>query len=486
MRTTVESAPKVWFPSVREQPDAAFQLFCFPFAGGGASAYIRWRQLLAPSVELWPVEYPAHETRLRDSPVGSSIELATQIARQIAAVVDRPFALFGHSMGALLAFEVKRVLARDHGLRPGMLFVSGYSAPHLAPHRPPIRHLPEAAFRDELRVYGGTPEEILTDERFMAFLSPLLRHDLGLCETHAHAAGDALRCPIVAFGGYHDLTVPWDRLLSWSELTTGGFCAHFLPGGHFFINACAAEVTRLVHRHLAAGQQVQSPPQADEVHLWMADIDQPPPVMEALRRDLPEAEAARSATYVREPDRARSVVARGVLRNLLQDYVGIPGRSLSVTTSSTGKPACEAAKPIEFNVSHSGGKVLLGFTAAQSVGVDVEHVREDVFSQQLADQIASGTELEQLNAIGPARRGAAFFDLWVRKEAWLKRTGEGFTGSPKMLQVGVSPVLAPAGAKLFDDGRLVSFTLAQGYAAAFATQRPAKLVTLRTWRSHQA
>lgn len=484
-RHPATSTSKAWFPALRRRPGARLQLFCFPFAGGGASAFRSWQDHLPPWVEPWALEYPGHETRFRESPVAVGTELAALIAEQISAAADLPFAFFGHSMGSLLAFETTRQLRRHYGLAPACLFVSGFSAPQLPPIRPPVRNLPEAAFREELRRYGGTPDEILADESWMQLLSPLLRCDLGLCETHVHTEQPGLGVPIVAFGGEEDPTVGWDRLLAWADQTNAGFRAHFFPGHHFFIKASSPRVCKLMAQTLEAktGEDRLTRPAGDEAHLWVIDVDQRSGEVDRLRETLSADERLAADAFTQRADRVRYTVARAVLRDVLWRYHGNASATIDFSYSATGKPACAALRPLEFNVSHSGSMAVIGVAVGQAIGVDVEHIKEDGSVRELETQICSASELRLLLGVDSDHRAAAFFDLWVRKEAYLKRTGEGFTRSPTGIEVGLSPRFdgdARIGHAM--TGTIKSFMLATRYAAAVATERPISMVTVRQWR----
>jgi medium-chain acyl-[acyl-carrier-protein] hydrolase len=274
---------------------------------------------------------------MREAGIGDALDLAGLIADQVALAADLPFAFFGHSMGALLAFETARALRRRQGPRPTRLFVSGFGGPHLKPFRPPLRNLSEPAFRAELRAYGGTPAEVLADDDFMEFLSPLLRRDLGICETYTRPDEPRLETPITAFGGDSDETVPWGRLLAWSDQTNADFQARFLPGEHFFIKAAAPLVCELIAQGLRGDEADGrlAPPGPREVHLWTVPVD------------LDGPDAAPDAK-----DRARLTTTRIALRNLLHRY-------------GDGQP------PLEFAVGAAGAMGLIAFTSGGAVGVDV-------------------------------------------------------------------------------------------------------------------
>jgi surfactin synthase thioesterase subunit len=150
--------------------------------------------------------------------------------------MDRPFALFGHSIGALIAFNLARWLREHAGLSPALLLVSGRYAPHLPSLRPAVHALPDDRFFAELKYYGATPDELLHDEDLRALFLPVLRADFALFETATYISQAPLSCPIVALSGQDDHTVTLERVEAWREHTTNRFTLRELPGGHFFLN----------------------------------------------------------------------------------------------------------------------------------------------------------------------------------------------------------------------------------------------------------
>lgn len=224
-----------WIRYVHRRPSAALQLFCFPFAGGGASIFRKWGSKLPKNVEVCAVQLPGREDRLLESPFQQVQPLVETLAE--AVFIDRkgPYAFFGHSMGALIAFELCRQLRRLDERQPDHLFVSGRRAPHLPDRRPTTYDLPHAEFVQELRRLSGTPNEVLQDPDMMAFIMPTLRADFTLCETYSYVDDMPLTCSISAFGGLKDRDVDYDEVAGWRETTTGSFSLQMIPGGHFFL-----------------------------------------------------------------------------------------------------------------------------------------------------------------------------------------------------------------------------------------------------------
>jgi medium-chain acyl-[acyl-carrier-protein] hydrolase len=230
-----------WFTSQRPNPRARLRLFCFPYAGGGAAIYRLWPQSLPSEVEVSVAQLPGRGTRLREQPFTGLDALVRAAAEAIAPSLDRPFALFGHSMGAMIGFELARRLREQGGPQPERLFVSGRPAPHLPDHDHFTYNLPEAELRRELLRLNGTPREVLEHPELMELMLPLLRADFSVVETYVYRPGEPLGCPITAFGGLRDAEVSPEQLEAWREQTVGEFSLRMLPGGHFFLNDTQAQ-----------------------------------------------------------------------------------------------------------------------------------------------------------------------------------------------------------------------------------------------------
>jgi medium-chain acyl-[acyl-carrier-protein] hydrolase len=214
---------------------AAVRLFCFPYAGGGAYVFRPWARILNASVEICPVQLPGREARMKEPFARDLRALVLEIAGEIQHYLDKPFAFFGHSMGAIMAFELARCLRGRLRIEPLQLFVSGRRAPQLPRREQPIFNLPEHELITELRRLNGTPEEVLRDRGLLEMMLPLVRADLEMVECYQYAPGLPLSCPVAAFGGLEDEEVLRDDLAGWSAHTTSQFSLHMFPGGHFFI-----------------------------------------------------------------------------------------------------------------------------------------------------------------------------------------------------------------------------------------------------------
>ncbi|GAA3463133.1 hypothetical protein GCM10018963_51460 [Saccharothrix longispora] len=237
--------------------DAALRLFAFPHAGGGHQSFAEWPDGLPEDVEVVSYTLPGRGRDLGGRPHAGWRELVDDLADLVVRHDDgTPFAFFGHSFGALVAFEVSRRLA-DEGLRtPGALFLSAHRAPHL-PWGESARHsLPEAEFVDLVRAWGLVPEDLLADDELLRLILPPLRDDLRLDEEHVCATGDAtgrrlaVRC--VVYGGSEDRTVTPGELRAWRQHFTGTthFDTEILPGGHFFTVTGRASLLDSISAHL--------------------------------------------------------------------------------------------------------------------------------------------------------------------------------------------------------------------------------------------
>lgn len=226
-----------WIACREPRSHARLRLFCFPYAGSGASIFRTWQIGLPTDVEVCPIQLPGRGTRLAERPFTRLAPLVWALTEAIFPLLDKPFAFFGHSLGALVSFELARELRRLYGMHPVRLFVSSAHAPQI-PHRGPLIHtLPQGEFLAELRRLNGTPIEVLEHEELMEIMLPLIRADFALYETYVYAHDSPLSCPISAFGGSHDRKVSHGDLEAWRDQTSVSFSSRMFPGDHFFMNA---------------------------------------------------------------------------------------------------------------------------------------------------------------------------------------------------------------------------------------------------------
>ncbi len=249
MTTTARST---WIIRPHPLPQAQMRLFCFPYAGGGANSFLGWAKGLSPFGEVCAIELPGRGRRFRDPPFTEMDPLVNELTQVLRPYLDRPFAFFGHSMGAVISFEVARSLLHHRGIGPVHLFVSACRAPQLPRLGSPLHTLPDPDFLEELRRLQGTPESLLRNRKLMEILLPLLRADFSLYDSYHYRSTPALVCPITAFGGQQDPTVDRKELEAWQEQTQGNYSIHLLPGDHFFLHTQQSCLVRMVCQELIA------------------------------------------------------------------------------------------------------------------------------------------------------------------------------------------------------------------------------------------
>lgn len=187
-------------------------------------------------IELRAAQLPGREMRFSEPPIFDWHEIVVNAADEIAAMNSKSIILFGHSLGAVLAFEVARSLRRDHGIVVGGLVVSGHCAPHLEPRSPAVRHLEGRDLLERLEeLYGGIPSAVLEEPELIQIVSRAANADVTVAETYRHVEESPLDCPLLAFGGKSDPWVSNDELALWDRQTLGPFKATLLPGGHFYL-----------------------------------------------------------------------------------------------------------------------------------------------------------------------------------------------------------------------------------------------------------
>lgn len=237
-----------WVVCNKPSPSATMRLLCFPFAGGGASIYRAWGAALSPQIEVLAVQLPGRETRLREPLYTDVHALTDELLTVLTPYLDMPFAFFGHSMGALIAFELARRLRQQGNGHLVHLFVSARSAPQVLNAEEPIYHLPTTEFIAKLRQLNGTPEIILQNAELQQMILPVLRADLELNETYSYTAQPPLDVPISAFAGQHDPRVTQESVAHWSAQTSKTFALRVFAGDHFFVNTHQAELLQAIQQ----------------------------------------------------------------------------------------------------------------------------------------------------------------------------------------------------------------------------------------------
>lgn len=240
-----------WLTCTKRSEVAGFRVFCLPYAGTGASAFRGWAQLADPHIEVWCVQPPGREARFREKGFENIDALVEAAVRPLLDFVDRPFALYGHSVGALVAFELARNLRDRHGLMPARLFVGACPAPHIPWPHLPLRALPDDQVLDQVSGrYEAIPEAILQDAEFRQFAASVLRADFSLIETYTYTPSRPLECPISAFAGMQDGSVDCAAIEAWRQHTSAQFQLHAVAGNHFFLQSARSSLLSQIHSDL--------------------------------------------------------------------------------------------------------------------------------------------------------------------------------------------------------------------------------------------
>jgi len=224
-------------------------LYCLPYAGSSASVYARWKRRLSSWIEVIPVELPGRGRRMAEPLAVTLPALLERIENDVRPEPGQPFAVFGHSLGAIIAFELA-VRLEAQGRRPSLVFASGTGSPGARDRERFAALKTDAELRAELLRLDGTPEHVLADPELMELTLPVLRADFQIAASYAATPGRTLGAPLVAIGGSSDPTTSADAIAAWRDQTRGDFALHMLPGGHFFIHAEESALFALLEQHL--------------------------------------------------------------------------------------------------------------------------------------------------------------------------------------------------------------------------------------------
>ncbi|GHO70179.1 hypothetical protein KSC_090710 [Ktedonobacter sp. SOSP1-52] len=241
-----------WFPYYRPRPQARLRLFCFHYAGGSASVFRLWSEMIPAQIDLCALQLPGRENRLTETLITHCPQLVEMLVPVILPYLDIPYAFFGHSMGAIVSFELARTLNRSRYTPPAHLFVSGRRGPRVERREPFTYDLPDSTFIEKLRQLEGTPEEVLQNKELLELLLPTIRADFTLSETYAYQDQALLTCPISAYGGLQDKEVTREDMAAWHLETRGQFIQRVFPGNHFFLHSAREQLLEVITRELLA------------------------------------------------------------------------------------------------------------------------------------------------------------------------------------------------------------------------------------------
>ena len=250
MPATMQLSSNKWLRFFNQPPNPRLRIFCLPYAGGGSMQYRPWARALPEDLQLAALVFPGREERMREPCINRMAPLVAALVDALGPFLDRPFVLYGHSMGGLISYELAHALRRSLGVEPARLIVSGRGAPDTLPNSD-LHQLPDKEFVNALNLrYGGIPQVLLNEPELLAMFVPVMRADLTLIETHQYVPRELLSCPITAVGGTRDRAVSEAAIQGWQRHTRGPFTAHFIEGEHFFIQSNQAPWLALLNAEL--------------------------------------------------------------------------------------------------------------------------------------------------------------------------------------------------------------------------------------------
>ncbi len=241
---------RAWLKGIQPDSKVTMRLFCFSYAGGGASTYLRWRPHITNSIDICALQPPGREDRISEQPISDLSTLISHIADVITPHTKIPYAFFGHCNGALVSFELAREMRRRNIMPPQHMFVSSFRSPGRRNTNRVLHDLPQSTFLDHLRAYGGMPEEILNNDQLMDSLMPTIRADFSLHENYAYREEKSLDCPFTILGGLQDSIVNRKELSGWRDKTRNSAKISMFPGGHFFIDTHREYLLKMINDEL--------------------------------------------------------------------------------------------------------------------------------------------------------------------------------------------------------------------------------------------
>ncbi len=239
-----------WVKRPKPNPNAQLRLFCFPYAGGSASLFRAWADLLPPEVEVCAIQLPGREDRFREAPFTHLAPLVQILAQNLQPALNLPFAFFGHSMGALISFELARQLRQQKQPLPLHLFLSGRRAPDRSDRNPNLHTLPQSEFLAELKHLNGTPAPVLENAELLQLLLPRLRADFSVCGTYHYREEAPLDCAMSVFYGAQDPFEICDLMEGWRRQTRAAFSLQTFPGDHFFLQTSQGPLLKAIAHQL--------------------------------------------------------------------------------------------------------------------------------------------------------------------------------------------------------------------------------------------
>lgn len=237
-----------WYVEYKKIPAARIRLFCFHHSGGGASAYYPWVAQLSPHIEMIAIQLPGRETRFAETPNNNLKDIVAELSENFTLYKDKPFFVFGHSLGALISFEFVKSIQQLYSVFPRHLIISGTKAPHLPFRMKHLNRLDDKTLKEELKVYNGIDEYILNNNEFLDLFLPIIRSDFSIYENYNFLASKPFPYDILALSGIEDQTVTLEEILAWGQYTKGKFEHISFPGKHFFIKDHQKKILEIINK----------------------------------------------------------------------------------------------------------------------------------------------------------------------------------------------------------------------------------------------
>jgi medium-chain acyl-[acyl-carrier-protein] hydrolase len=234
-----------WFVAPTPDEQSRLRLFCFPYVGASHTVFRTWSRILPDEVTVYGVALPGRGRRILEAPISNLRDLVDELEEAIQPYLDRPYAFYGHSFGALVGFELARHLRRQ-STSPALLSVSGAHPPQLFRGDTANHTLSDQELVAVVRRLGGTPEAVLENAELVAALLPAIRADYEALETYVYTPGEPFDFPILGLGGTEDPQVALGDIQAWSEHTRAEFTLQLFPGGHFFIHQLEPQVLEIL------------------------------------------------------------------------------------------------------------------------------------------------------------------------------------------------------------------------------------------------
>lgn len=237
-----------WFLKFKSNPGSKIRLFCFHHSGGGASTYYRWLDHLSTEIELIAIQLPGRENRFSE-PLATNIEdIIVNLSEGFSLYKDKPYIIFGHSLGALIGFEFVKAIIHLYSMLPSQIIVSAARAPHLTYRRKSLSQLDNESLTQELKGYNGIDMNILNNNDLLSIFLPIIRKDFSLLEGYQYVRSEPFSCNMLALAGSHDKTVQTEEIRAWSEHTTGKFEYLSFAGEHFFLKDYRKGVLEVINK----------------------------------------------------------------------------------------------------------------------------------------------------------------------------------------------------------------------------------------------